>query len=123
ELPDTFLGGFVTGATMSNFTCLGVARQWFGKQFGKDFAKNGISETINVFSATPHSSSIKTLSMLGIGSQNYTLIKTIEGNREAIDILDLERKMEMLNGAPVILVSSAGTVNTADFDDFVSILK
>ena len=26
ELPKSFLGGFVTGATMSNFTCLGVAR-------------------------------------------------------------------------------------------------
>ena len=94
ELPKSFLGGFVTGATMSNFTCLGVARQWFGAQFGKDFAKNGISETINILTATPHSSSIKTLSMLGIGSNNYTTIKTIEGNREAIDITDLEKKLK-----------------------------
>lgn len=31
ELPKDFLGGFVTGATLSNFTCLGVARQWIGK--------------------------------------------------------------------------------------------
>lgn len=123
DLPKSFLGGFVTGATMSNFTCLGVARQWFGKQFGKDFAKNGISETIHIFSATPHSSSIKTLSMLGIGSQNYTAIKTIEGNREAIDIVDLEKNIKSLNRGPFILISSAGTVNTADFDDFVAISK
>lgn len=123
ELPKSFLGGFVTGATMSNFTCLGVARQWFGKQSGKDFAKNGISETINIFSATPHSSSIKTLSMLGIGSQNYTSIKTMEGNREAIDIADLEYNIKSLNGKPFILISSAATVNTADFDDFEAISK
>jgi glutamate/tyrosine decarboxylase-like PLP-dependent enzyme len=123
NLPDSFLGGFVTGATMSNFTCLGVARQWFGAQSGKDFAKNGISETINILSATPHSSSIKTLSMLGIGSNNYTTIKTIEGNREAIDIDDLEQNIENLNGKPFILISSAGTVNTADFDDFQAISK
>ncbi len=122
-LPKSFLGGFVTGATMSNFTCLGVARQWFGKQFGKDFAKNGISETINIFSATPHSSSIKALSMLGIGSQNYTPIQTIEGNREAIDIADLEQNIKNLNGKPFILISSAGTVNTADYDDFEAISK
>ncbi|UUF16058.1 MULTISPECIES: pyridoxal phosphate-dependent decarboxylase family protein [Flavobacterium] len=121
KLPDSFLGGFVTGATMSNFTNLAVARQWFGKQLGKDFAKNGISETINILTATPHSSSIKSLSMLGIGSQNYTVVKTIEGNREAIDIADLELKIKELNGKPFILISSAGTVNTADFDDFEAI--
>ncbi|QSW90801.1 aspartate aminotransferase family protein [Flavobacterium endoglycinae] len=123
DLPDTFLGGFVTGATMSNFTSLGVARQWFGKQFGKDFAKNGISETVNILTATPHSSSIKCLSMLGIGSQNYTTVKTIQGNREALDIADLEENIKKLNGKPFILISSAGTVNTADFDDFEAISK
>ncbi|PWB27783.1 pyridoxal phosphate-dependent decarboxylase family protein [Flavobacterium sp. HTF] len=123
ELPDTFLGGFVTGATMSNFTSLGVARQWFGKQLGKDFAKNGISETINILTATPHSSSVKCLSLLGIGSQNYTTVKTIEGNREAIDINDLEENIKKLNGQPFILISSAATVNTADFDDFEAISK
>lgn len=123
ELPNTFLGGFVTGATMSNFTSLGVARQWFGKQLGKDFAKEGITAPIHILSATPHSSSVKCLSMLGIGSQNYTVLKTIEGNREAIDITDLEEKIQLLNGKPFILISSAGTVNTADFDDFVAISK
>jgi glutamate/tyrosine decarboxylase-like PLP-dependent enzyme len=123
ELPDSFLGGFVTGATMSNFTSLAVARQWFGKQYGKDFAKNGISETLTILAATPHSSSIKSLSMLGIGSQNYTVVKTIEGNREALDIADLEEKIKALNGKPFILISSAGTVNTADFDDFEAIAQ
>jgi glutamate/tyrosine decarboxylase-like PLP-dependent enzyme len=123
ELPDSFLGGFVTGATMSNFTSLAVARQWLGKQYGKDFAKNGISETLTILTATPHSSSIKSLSMLGIGSQNYTVVKTIEGNREALDIADLEEKIKVLNGKPFILISSAGTVNTADFDDFEAIAQ
>ena len=123
DLPKSFLGGFVTGATMSNFTCLAVARQWFGKQLGKDFAKNGISEPINILTATPHSSSVKCLSMLGVGSQNFTKIKTIEGNREAIDIADLEQNIKKLNGQPFILISSAGTVNTADFDDFDAISK
>ncbi|QSB26880.1 pyridoxal-dependent decarboxylase [Flavobacterium sp. CLA17] len=123
DLPKTFLGGFVTGATMSNFTCLGIARQWFGAQFGKDFAKNGISEILNILTATPHSSAVKSLAMLGIGSQNYTVIKTIEGNREAIDIVDLEEKIKALNGKPFVLISSAGTVNTADFDDFKAISK
>lgn len=58
DLPKDFMGGFVTGATMSNFTCLATARQWIGKQHGKDFARDGVSEQINILSASPHSSVI-----------------------------------------------------------------
>lgn len=122
-LPDTFLGGFVTGATMSNFTSLAVARQWFGKQLGKDFAKEGLTEKVTVLTATPHSSSVKSLAMLGIGSQNIVKIKTAAGNCESIDIIDLEKNIASLNGTPFILISSAGTVNTADFDDFIALGK
>jgi len=121
-LPRDFSGGFVTGATMSNFTGLAVARQWLGKQLGKDFAKEGVSPAdIKIFAATPHSSAIKSLSMLGIGSANFHTIKTMEGNREAIDVDDLKNNIVQLNGQPFILVSSAGTVNTVDFDDFETI--
>lgn len=123
RLPKDFLGGFVTGATMSNFTCLAVARQWIGKELGKDFAKNGVSGNINILTAITHSSVLKTLSMLGIGSNNFSKVKVTEGNRESIDIDELKSKIKELNGQPFILVSSAGTVNTADFDDFEAIAQ
>jgi hypothetical protein len=29
---------------MSNFTCLAVARQWLGKEQGRDIAKEGMPE-------------------------------------------------------------------------------
>ncbi|MBC7868332.1 MAG: aspartate aminotransferase family protein, partial [Gloeobacteraceae cyanobacterium ES-bin-316] len=121
NLPKDFFGGFVTGATMSNFTCLAVARQWIGKENGKDFAKNGISENIKIFSALPHSSAIKSLSMLGIGSNNCTIVKVTEGNGESIDLKDLQLKIDELKGQPFILITSAGTVNTVDFDDMQEI--
>ncbi|MGJ7033608.1 pyridoxal phosphate-dependent decarboxylase family protein [Niabella hirudinis] len=120
-LPDIFLGGFVTGATMSNFTCLAVARQWLGQQSGNDIAKEGLTQKMKVLTATPHSSSIKSLALLGMGSSNILPVNTMEGNREAIDIKDLETQIRQLNGAPFILISSAGTVNTVDFDDFSAI--
>lgn len=123
QLPKHFIGGFVTGATMSNFTCLATARQWIGKQFGKDFAKDGISEKINILSALPHSSVIKSLSMLGIGSNNFVTVKVEKANKESIDIEDLKHKIKELNGQAFILITSAGTVNTVDFDDFNAISK
>lgn len=123
DLPEDFFGGFVTGATISNFTCLGTARQWIGKQSGRDFAKDGVSGLINVLSATPHSSAMKSLAMLGLGSNNIIKVDVLPDNREAIDVADLENKIIALNGEPFILISSAGTVNTVDFDDFLAILK
>jgi glutamate/tyrosine decarboxylase-like PLP-dependent enzyme len=121
NLPKDFFGGFVTGATLSNFSCLAIARQWIGKQLGKDFSRDGITTGIKVLSATPHSSAIKSLAMLGIGSNNFIPVNVSAGNREAIDITDLTEKVKALNGEPFILISSAGTVNTVDFDDFEAI--
>jgi len=123
DLPSSFLGGFVTGATMSNFTCLAVARQWVGKNKNIDIAKEGVLHPLTVLSATPHSSSIKSLAMLGMGSNNYHKVKILEGNREAVDIVDLERILIELGTDPCILISSAGTVNTVDFDDLQAIAK
>ncbi len=123
HLPPDFFGGFVTGATMSNFTCMAVARQWIGKQIGVDIAKEGVTKGIKVLTATPHSSSIKSLSLLGIGSNNVVRIATEVGNREAIDVSALERYLQKDPTEPFILISSAGTVNTVDFDDFKAIAR
>ncbi|MDN3587984.1 pyridoxal-dependent decarboxylase [Pedobacter aquatilis] len=123
NLPKEFFGGFVTGATLSNFTCLAVARQWIGKQNGKDFARDGLSGNVKVLSATPHSSAVKSISMLGLGSNNVIQIEVAKGNREALNVEDLEQKIIALNGEPFILISSAGTVNTVDFDNFEAINK
>ncbi len=118
NLPKDYFGGFVTGATLSNFTCLAVARQWIGKQLGKDFAREGISGTVKVLSATPHSSAIKSLSMLGLGSGNVIQVNVLPGNREALDVADLEYKIQALNGELLILISIPGTLKPEVFDNF-----
>ena len=122
ELPDTFNGGFVSGATMSNFTGLATARQWAGQQLGRDIARKGIGNEVVVMGAAPHSSVIKSLAMLGIGSDSLLKIKQIEG-REAIDMDDLEQQLTAYKHVPVILTCSAGTVNTVDFDDIDKIVQ
>ncbi len=123
DLPNDFQGGFVTGATMSNFTCLAVARQWLGREQGRDIARDGNGGKLPVLTAVPHSSAVKSLAMLGIGSNNFKTIKVLKGNREAIDVANLERQIQKLRGKPFVLISSGGTVNTVDFDDFEAIEK
>jgi glutamate/tyrosine decarboxylase-like PLP-dependent enzyme len=121
HLPHRFQGGFVTGATMANFTGLAVARQWAGMQKGNNIALEGIQTDIKILAATPHSSAIKCLSMLGFGSKNIEIIKTLEGNREAMDMDDLARALQENSETPVIVISSGGTVNSVDFDDMKGI--
>jgi glutamate/tyrosine decarboxylase-like PLP-dependent enzyme len=122
-LPDAFWGGFVTGATMSNFTCLGVARQWYGQKIGLDIAEEGLFglKDMKILSAMPHSCVYKNLSMLGIGRKNLIKIKTLPDNREAMDVADLEENLKILRGQPCIVIASGGTVNTVDFDDMLVI--
>jgi glutamate/tyrosine decarboxylase-like PLP-dependent enzyme len=74
---------------------------------------------LKVVSATPHSSIMKSLSMLGIGRKSIINVDTL-ADREAIDISHLEHILKE-NAEPVIVVANAGTVNTVDFDDLETI--
>jgi glutamate/tyrosine decarboxylase-like PLP-dependent enzyme len=117
-----FSGTFVTGATMSNFVSLATARQWIGEQYGVNFSEDGLGQVpIRVLSATPHSSILKSLSMLGIGRKAWLKIDTMD-DREAINLEKLEEQLRIIDG-PCIVVANAGTVNTVDFDDLSAIAR
>jgi glutamate/tyrosine decarboxylase-like PLP-dependent enzyme len=120
-LSDAHSGAFVSGATMSSFVGLAQARQWFGHQHSVNIAQDGLYGVPNlkIFSATPHSSIFKALSMLGMGRGNLELVPTLP-DREAIDIAALRLALERHN-APCIVVANSGTVNTVDFDDLEAI--
>ncbi len=121
-LPDTFAGSFVTGATMSNFAGLAVARQWLGRQYGKDIGQQGMGVLTDarVLSCVPHSSVPKCLSMLGFGRDALVRIPALP-LRESVNIAALEAWLEQHKDQPVIYVASAGTVNTTDFDDLAAL--
>lgn len=121
-LDEDFFGSFVTGATMSNFTGLALGRQWVGEQSGTDVSNEGLGRVpMRIISATPHSSIIKSMSMLGLGRNALVKIDTLPA-REAIDGKLLEEYLQQ-NSGPSIVVANAGTVNTVDFDDLEAIGK
>ena len=125
-LSSAFSGSFVSGATMSNFVGLALSRQWLGRQLQIDVAQQGLGllHPINIFSATPHSSVYKALSMLGIGRDALKHVPCLP-DREAIDVSALEEMLKAQNFRPCIVVANAGTLNTVDFDDLskISALK
>jgi glutamate/tyrosine decarboxylase-like PLP-dependent enzyme len=115
-----YYGTFVTGATMSNFTGMALGRQWIGEQNGIDFSNEGtMGANFSVVSGTPHSSVVKSLSMLGLGRNSLVSIETLP-DHEAINVTALETYLKEHPG-PHIVVANAGTVNTVDFDDLEAI--
>jgi glutamate/tyrosine decarboxylase-like PLP-dependent enzyme len=121
-LPEVFRGAFVTGATMANFVGLATARQWAGAKSGRDVAESGMDGVpLRILSATPHASAIKALAMLGLGRKVVERVAVLPGGREAIDPAALAAKLAESPGRPTIVLASAGTVNTGDFDDLVAV--
>lgn len=123
NLPADFSGSFVSGATMANFVGIAIGRQWLGQQQGIDVSQQGLAALgpIQVLSANAHSSSLKALSMLGIGRDALQEIAQQPGS-EAIDLTALEQHLAATLGKPTIVLASAGTVNTATFDDLPGLL-
>lgn len=124
KLPATFEGCFVTGATMANFVGLACARQWVAERLGQDAAEAGLSglPPFRILTATPHASAIKALAMLGIGRRSIERIATLPG-REAIDVVALEQQLRRQTDTPPIVLASAGTVNSGDFDNLAMVAR
>ncbi|ATL49328.1 aspartate aminotransferase family protein [Chitinophaga caeni] len=123
SIPPSFQGTLVTGATMANFTGLAVAREWWGEQQGVVISEEGTSvlPAFEILTCQAHSSSYKAISMLGIGRKHVRKIPVLPG-REAVDVNALEQYLEQHPGRPHVFIASAGTVNTADFDDLVALV-
>lgn len=111
-LPASVAGGFVTGATMANFTALAAARHATLARAGWDVEAQGL------FGAPPiqvivgeevHVSLLKALSMLGFGRDRVTRVPVDEQGRMRADALPA------ING-PTIVCIQAGNVNSGACD-------
>ncbi|MDQ3249136.1 MAG: pyridoxal-dependent decarboxylase [Chloroflexota bacterium] len=111
-LPADAGGGFVTGATMANFTALAAARHALLQRQGWDVEAQGL------FGAPPltvvvgnevHVSVLKALSLLGLGRER--VVRAAVDNQGRIQPATLPRLDDK-----TILCLQAGNVNTGSFD-------
>ncbi len=111
--------GFVTGATMANFTGLAAARHALLKKAGWNVENDGL------FNAPPirvivgdevHVSLLKALSMLGLGRNNVTSVPVDAQGRMKAD------RIPKFSG-PTLICAQAGNVNTGAFDPISEICE
>jgi glutamate/tyrosine decarboxylase-like PLP-dependent enzyme len=118
-LPQGTGAGFVTGATMANFTCLAAARHALLEAAGWDVAADGL------FGAPPitvvvgdevHVAVLKALALLGLGQKRVLRVPVDgQGRMRADGFPDLS--------GPAIVCLQAGNVNTGAFDPLAELCE
>jgi glutamate/tyrosine decarboxylase-like PLP-dependent enzyme len=113
-LPEGTTGGFVTGATMANATCLAAARDAMLTRHGWDAAGQGLvgaPPVTVVVGAEVHTTIRKALGIVGLGRDRAIVLPADRQGR--ID----PRNLPELAG-PAIVCLQAGNVNTGTSDPF-----
>jgi glutamate/tyrosine decarboxylase-like PLP-dependent enzyme len=112
KLPATCGGGFVTGATMANFTALAAARHAVLKRAGWNVEADGLfgaPPITVVVGAEAHPTLFKSLGLLGLGRNRVVSVPVDAQGRMRADALpDLS--------GPTIICVQAGNVNTGACD-------
>ena len=118
--PDSGVG-FVTGCQMAHFTCLAAARRALLEREGWDVDDRGLfgaPEVRVIAGAQAHTTLFVALRMLGFGHGRVRLVEADDQGRMLVD--DLERALGE-SGAPTLVCTQAGEVNTGAFDPFEEI--
>lgn len=121
DLPRESSVGFVTGATIANFTCLAAARGEVLRRAGWDCEAQGLfgAPPIHVvLGEEAHSTVFSALKYLGLGTER---VVSVPIDRQGCMRADaFEAAIRPLNG-PIIAVAQAGHINSGAFDPFADI--
>ncbi len=118
DFPPGTTGGFVTGATVSNFTALAAARHAVLARAGWNVESDGLfgAPPITVIvGGEAHPSLTKALGMLGLGRSRVVRVPVDSQGRMRADALPA------ISG-PTICCLQAGNVNTGACDPFASLI-
>jgi glutamate/tyrosine decarboxylase-like PLP-dependent enzyme len=116
-LPATAAVGFVTGAMMSNFTCLAAARHDVLRRVGWDVENDGLPgapQVTVVVGEERHDTVDVALRFLGLGQARSVVVPADEQGR--IRLEGLKETLRTIPAGPLIVVLQAGDVHTGAFD-------
>jgi glutamate/tyrosine decarboxylase-like PLP-dependent enzyme len=117
DLPRESAVGFVTGATVANFTALAAARNAVLKRHDWNVEADGLFGAPSiavVVGEESHPTLLKSLGMLGLGRNRLTRVPVDSQGRMRPD------QLPRLSG-PTILCLQAGNVNSGAFDPFAEL--
>nr|WP_255500705.1 aspartate aminotransferase family protein [Caulobacter sp. 17J80-11] len=123
DLPREASVGFVTGATLANFTALAAARSEVLRRAGWDVEANGLfgAPPIHVvLGEEAHSTVFSALRYLGLGDQRVVRVAVDAQGRMRPEAF--AQALSNLDG-PVIAVAQAGQINSGAFDPFPEIAE
>ena len=116
-LPPGWGGALTASATFANLTGLALATHWWAERHGVDSTSSGLAGLPRmpvVSGGYVHPSSRKALQMLGHGKDTVEVFVRDEIGR--IDLAAVRRRLDELDGAPAVLIATAGEPNAGDFD-------
>jgi glutamate/tyrosine decarboxylase-like PLP-dependent enzyme len=116
-LPAGTGGGFVTGATVANFSALAAARHRVLADVGWDVESDGLTgapEITLIASEEAHPTLFKSLGMLGLGRNRVVRVATDRQGR--LRATELPRV-----AGPTIVCTQLGNINTGAFDPIADI--
>jgi len=116
-LPEGTGGGFVTGATVANFSALAAARHRVLADVGWDVESDGLigaPEITLIASEEAHPTLFKSLGMLGLGRNRVVQVPTDRQGR--LRATELPRV-----AGPTIVCTQFGNINTGAFDPIADI--
>jgi glutamate/tyrosine decarboxylase-like PLP-dependent enzyme len=122
-LPETSGVGFVTGATMSIFTCLAAARDAVLRKHGWDVAAHGLSGSPRVrvvVGAQRHDTVDLALRYLGLGAPEPVRADD-QGRIDPGALADALSRIPQ--GTPAIVVLQAGNLHSGAFDPFTEAIQ
>jgi len=123
DLPRESSVGFVSGATIANFTCLAAARGEVLRQVGWDVEADGLigAPPVHVvLGEEAHSTVFSGLRYLGLGAKRVVSVPVTE--QGLMKPGAFAKAVAKLDG-PIIAIAQAGHINSGGFDPFTEIAE